>query len=226
MLISERVKTHWWRGALVVAAVAVACFSASPFAGVFCLLPILLWCGLAPSPRTGLVVGLVLVALLAWFVLPGALGFAGRWVPAPIEVYWLHTTLAAVICAIGARRGVVRLFLLVVAGFVVTGGALFAAYESPPGDEGVAPGPAQLRITRSIGCGSHDCWGVLEATGDRAPDVMREYVLERHFTPAPQSGITQIPQYCRHTGVVVDHTVCVGLRTLAPDAVRAEWYVG
>jgi len=221
--IPERVKTHWWRAALVVAAVVVACFSTSPFAGLFGVVPIVVWCWLAPARRSGLIVGAVLLVLLAWFVLPGALGFAGHWVPAPIEVYWLHTTIAAVVCAIGARRGFVPLFLLVVGGFVVTGGALFAAYESPPGDEGVAPGPAGLRITRDFNCGSHNCWGVLEATGDHAPEVLRDYVTARNFTPAP--SLTGVARFCRHTGLVVDHEVCTDIRPLGPAAARLEWYV-
>ncbi|WIY03059.1 hypothetical protein QRX60_04110 [Amycolatopsis mongoliensis] len=225
MPIPESFRTHWWRVALVVAAVVVACFSTSPFAGLFGLVPILVWCSLAPSRRTGLIVGMVLLALLAWFVLPGALDFAGRWVPAPIEVYWLHTTLAAVVCAIGARRGFLRLFLLVVAGFVVTGGALFAAYESPPAGEGVAPGPAQLRITRDFECGSHNCWGVLEATGDGAPEVLREYLAEKNFTPAPPSEISRGSRFCRSTGLLVDHEVCAEVRPRGTDAAQVEWHV-
>jgi hypothetical protein len=202
VLIDERVKSHWWRGALVVAGVAVAAFAGDDdaFAAWFGLLPLLIWCSLARSWRSGVAVGVVLLALLAWFVLPRSLGLAGRWVPAAIEVYWLHTTLAAIVCAIGARRGFGRLLALVTAGFVVTVGALFAAYESPPGAEGVAPGPAQLRITRDFECGSHNCWGVLEATGDRAPEVVRDYLVARNFTPAPPSDITRVPRFCRHTG--------------------------
>ncbi|SEF36376.1 hypothetical protein SAMN05421837_110131 [Amycolatopsis pretoriensis] len=223
MLIPESVRTHWWRGALVVVAVVVVCFSTSPFGGLFGLVPLVVWSTLAPSRRSGLIVGAVLLALLAWFVLPGALGLAGRWVPAPIEIYWLHTTIAAVVCAIGARRGFVGLFLLVIAGFIVTGGALFAAYESPPGCEGVAPGPAQLRITRDFNCGSHNCWGVLETTGDRAPEVMRDYLVARHFTPAPT--INRVPRYCRTTGLLVEHEVCVDVWPLGPAAARVEWYV-
>jgi hypothetical protein len=225
VLTSEQVKTHWWRVALVAAAVAVACFAASPYAGLFGPLPILVWCRLAPSPRTGVVVGLVLVALLAWFVLPAALNLAGSWVPTVREGYWLHPVLAAVVCAIGARRGYGWLLAMVLAGFVVTFGAWVAGLEVPNGDEGISPGPAQLRIAEDYQCGSGGCWRVLEATGDRAPDVMREYVLQQHYTPAPQSEITRVPRFCRRTGVVVDHTVCAELRTLAPDAVQVEWYV-
>jgi hypothetical protein len=86
VLISERVKTDWWRGAFVVAAVAVACFSASPFAGLFGLVPIVCWVWLAPSRKSGVLVGLGLLALLAWFALPNALGLGGSWVPADHEI--------------------------------------------------------------------------------------------------------------------------------------------
>lgn len=225
MLTPEQVKTHWWRGALVVAAVAVACFSVSPFGAVFGPLPILYWLWLAPSRRSGVIVGLVLLALLAWFVLPGALDLAGPWVPAPIELYWLHTTLAAVVCAIGARRAYVRLLVLAIAGFVVTGGALFAAYESPPGAEGVAPGPPQLQVKRDFECGSHQCWGVLEVAGDRAPEVVRDYLVARNLTPVPDDEAYRAPRFCRHTGLVVDHEVCAEVRPRGTDAARVEWYV-
>ncbi|MGH3440016.1 MAG: hypothetical protein ACRDRN_26675 [Sciscionella sp.] len=227
MLIHEAVKTHWWRAALVVAAVVVASFARNdPFAGLFGLLPVLLWCCLARSPRTGVVVGLVLVALLAWFVLPRSMDLAGPWVPAAIEVYWLHTTLAAVVCWFGARRGAGRLLAMVLAGLVVTGGVLFAGLEAPPGDEGISPGPPQLRITEGHECGSGGCWRVLKAIGDRAPDVMRDYLVARNFAPGPTSTITGAPRFCRSTGIVVDHKVCAELRTLSANAVRVGWYVG
>jgi hypothetical protein len=224
VLISERVKTDWWRGALVVAAVAVACFSASPFAGLFGLVPIVFWVWLAPSRKSGVLVGLVLVALLAWFVLPGALGFAGPWVPAPIEVYWLHTTLAAVVCAIGARRGFVRLFVLVVAGFVVTLGAWFAGLEAAPGDEGVVPGPVGLLIGQSQECASGGCWRTLDSTGDHAEQRWRDHLAAHGYSPAPMGPVTGRPRFCRRTGIVVDHEICTELRVLSPDIVHVEWY--
>jgi hypothetical protein len=218
VLIPERVKTHWWRGAIVTAAVAVACFSASPFAAVFGVLPILLWSVLA---RRGVVTGLVLLGLLAWFVLPGALDLAGRWVPAVREVYWLHTTLAAVVCAIGVRRGYGRLAALVLAGFAATGAAWFTGLEAPPGDEGIAPGPAELRITEDRECGSGGCWRTMTATGDHAADVLREHLAERNYS----ASITGVPRYCRVTGIVTTHRVCADLRTLTPDTARLEWYL-
>lgn len=210
--------------------IAVAAFSWNePFTAFFGLLPLLVWLGLARSPRSGLSTGVVLVALLAWFMVPRQLGFAGGWVPAAIEVYWLHTTAAAVVCAAGtlagpAPRGAARLALLVFAGFVVTGGVLISELEAPPGDEGVVPGPP-LRIAQSIDCGSGGCWRVLDATGDRAPEVLRERLASQGFTPAPQSEITRLPRFCRTTGLLVNHEVCADLRTTSPDTVHVEWYV-
>ncbi|MCR6490460.1 hypothetical protein M8542_47415 [Amycolatopsis sp. OK19-0408] len=222
MLTPERVKTHWWRGALAVAAVVVACFAESPFAALFGLLPTLFWCLLAPSRRTGLIVGALLVALLAWFVLP--LGLAGPWVPAPIELYWLHTTLAAVICAIGARRGFVRLFLLVVAGFVVTGGVWFLGLEAPPGAEGVLPGPAGLQNARHEECASGGCWWALNSTGADADRRWHEHLAAQGYSPAPAGPITGAPRFCRTTGIAVTHMICVELTTSSADAVHLEWY--
>jgi hypothetical protein len=224
VLIPGRVRTHWWRVALVVAAVVVACFAASPFAGLFGLVPTLVWCGLAPSRRNGLIVGAVLLALLAWFVLPGALGLGGRWVPAPIEIYWMHTTLAAVVCAIGARRGFVRLFVLVVAGFVVTLGAWFAGLEAAPGDEGIVPGPAGLLIGQSQECASGGCWRTLDSTGDRAEQRWRDHLAAHGYSPATTGPVTGRPRLCRSTGIVVDHEICAELRVLSPDIVHVEWY--
>ena len=230
----ERVKKHWWRLLVVLVAVAVAAFSWNEaFVGLFGLLPILVWCGLlARSARTGVIVGLVLVVLLAWFVVPSEVGWAGPWVPASIEVFWLHTMLAAVVCGIGAlveRRPAVDfswLGTMVLIGFVVTGGVLFTQLEAVPGDEGVYPGPSQLRVVpEGYSCGSGNCWRVLEANGDRAPEVMREYLAARGFTPRPKDTITGNPEVCRQTGVLVTHEVCADLRDISASAVRVEWYV-
>lgn len=225
--IRERLKKHWWRLALV--AVATAAFSWNE--GFFGLISILVWCGLARSPRTGVTVGLVLMALLAWFVVPRSLGFAGLWVPAAIEVYWLYPIVAAVVCLIGtlvkqrSPAGIGRLLAMVIAGFIATGGVLFVQLEAVPGDEGVLPGPAQLRIVQDYSCGSGGCWRILEATGDRAPAVMREHLASRGFTPAPASTITGDPRVCRRTGVLVTHEVCADLRDLSANSIRVDWYV-
>ncbi|MDT7804773.1 MAG: hypothetical protein QOI78_8206 [Actinomycetota bacterium] len=218
----------WWRFALAAAAVGVSVFAwEQPFVALFGVLPILVWCVLAKSARTGLVAGLVLLALLAWFTVPRGLGLTGPWVPASIEVYWFHTTLAAVVCAVGMlverERPSALLPTLVVVGFVAAGGVLALHWDAPPGDEGVAPGPSQLTVARDHACGSGNCWGVLEATGDHAPDVMREYLVPHGFTPARE--ISGVPRLCRRTGVLVTHEVCAELRTLSATAVRVEWYV-
>ncbi|MEQ0562302.1 hypothetical protein ABJI51_24730 [Amycolatopsis sp. NEAU-NG30] len=222
----DGVKPHWWRIAVLVPAVVIAAFSwKHVIAGTFALLPVVVWCSLARTPRTGLAVGAVLLALMAWFVLPRELGLAGSWVPAKIEVYWLHTTLAAVVCAIAARRGGARLASLVCAGFLFAGASLFAAYEAPPGDEGVTPAPAQLAITEQrFDCGSHQCWQVVETAGTGAPEVLREHLLARNFTPAPALD-TRVSRFCRTTGLVVDHKVCADVTSFAPDTARLEWYV-
>ncbi|EOD64936.1 hypothetical protein [Amycolatopsis vancoresmycina] len=223
MLTAEQVKTHWWRAAVAVAAVAVVTFSRDdPFAGLFALVPILVWCAAARSGRAGVVTGLVLLALLAWFVLPRELGLAGPWVPAAIEVYWLHTTLAAVVCAIGSRKPGPWL-LPAFGGFVVTGGVLVAGWQEAPSDEGVLPGPAQLRIIEDIDCGSGGCWRVAESTGDHAAEVWQAHLTARNFTPAP--ALDGVTRFCRTTGLLVNHQTCAEVRPLAPDSARVEWYV-
>jgi hypothetical protein len=228
----EFLKQHWWRLVVVLAAVAVAAFSWNePFVGLFGLIPTLVWCGLlARTARSGVIVGLVLVALLAWFVVPREVGFAGPWVPAAIEVYWFHTVLAAVVCGIGMvvqRRPPAEsmwLVTMVLVGFVVTGVVLFVQLEAVPGDEGVYPGPSQLQVVTKEGwCGSGNCSRILEASGDRAPAVMREYLASHGFTPRP--AISGVPRVCRRTGILVTHEVCAELRDLSASAVRVEWYV-
>ncbi|WP_235921505.1 hypothetical protein [Lentzea tibetensis] len=222
-----RLREHWWRLALLTVAVATCVWGASLFA----LIPILVWCASARSPRTGLVVGLILMVLLAWFVVPRELGWSGPWVPAAIEVYWLHTTLAAAVCFAGAlverRRpaGAGRLLTMVVIGFVATGFVLFAQLEEAPGDENVLPAPAQLRIAEDKACGSGGCWRVLTATGDRAPAVMREHLASRGYTPGPTSTITGNPRMCQQTGVLVTHQVCAELKDISANAVQVDWYV-
>jgi hypothetical protein len=226
MLTPELVKTHWWRVALVVAAVVVVAVFArdAPFAALFALLPVILWCSLARSRRSGVVVGLVLLALLAWFVVPRELGLSGGWVPAKIEVYWLYPTLAAVVCAIGARRGAGRLTALVVTGFVLTGAVLFSEWEAPPGDDGLSPWPARLRTEASIDCGSGGCWRDILATGDHAAEVLREHLTVRHFVPAP-SVMSNAELLCRTTGLLVTHKACARLITLTETSARVQWYV-
>nr|WP_253767197.1 hypothetical protein [Goodfellowiella coeruleoviolacea] len=229
----EHVVERWWRVALVVAGVALGAFPwGAPPVGLFGVLPIVVWCwGLARSPRTGLAVGLALLALLAWFVLPRGLGWSGRWVPSAVEVYWLLPVFAAVLCAIGVlverRRlaGLGRLAAMVLAGLVATGFVLFAQLEAPPGDEGVLPGPPGLRVAEGTGwCGSGNCARELDATGDRAHELVRAHLAARGFAPRPSlsSGDERV---CRLTGLVAAHEVCAELRDVAVDTVRVLWYV-
>ena len=77
---------------------------------LFGMLPIALWAWLSRSPRTGVAVGAILVALLAWFVVPRALWASGSWVPSEAESYWLYAVFAAMVCVIacscsGSGRG-------------------------------------------------------------------------------------------------------------------------
>ncbi|WP_370971120.1 hypothetical protein [Amycolatopsis sp. cg9] len=222
MPTSERVRARWWRLVLVAAAIAVVPFARNdPFAAVFGLLPVLVWACAPRSPWTGV----VLVALPAWFVVPRELDATGPWVPAAIEVHWLHPLLAAVAWAALERRHFGRLAALVLTGFVVTAGVLVAGWERAPGDEGVSPGPPGLRIAEDIDCGSGGCWRVLTAAGDRAPEVVAGYLIAKNFTPAPPSGITRVPRFCRTTGLLVNHRTCAEIRPLGPDSARVEWYV-
>lgn len=228
------VREHWWRIALGVAAVAVGVFlSDSVLVGLFGTVPVLLWCGgMARSRLQGVIVGLVLLALLVWFVAPRGLGWSGRWVPSYEETLWLHTLAAAVVCFIGMPvvggrlAGVGRLVALVLTGFLLTGVVLFARLEAPPGDESVLPAPSTLRIVdRDPVCGSGGCAREVDAVGDHADERMRTHLTEQGFTsrlPGPVAGVERM---CRLTGVVVTHEVCVHLDPVAAGAVRVAWYL-
>ncbi|SDD88985.1 hypothetical protein [Actinokineospora iranica] len=236
---------HWWRIALIAAAATVAVWPWNPPSVLFVLFglaPMLIWCGIARDRRTGLTVGLILLALLTWFVVPRGLGFSGRWVPSDIEVLWLHSVLGAVVCGIGARAdhgrraGSPRLpgavftgcfftaFLF--SGFLFAGLTLVLRHEGPPpGDEGVLPGPPGLSITEhDPSCGSGGCSRTLDAIGDRASERTRQHLTDQGFTPRPTHS-PDIEQLCRTTGLVTTQEVCAELRTVAPDTVRVLWYV-
>lgn len=196
---------------------------------LFGIVPILLWCVLAGSWRTGVVVGLILVVLLAWFTVPRELGWSGPWVPSSLEVFWLHPVFAAVVCLVGLaveRRLLAGVWLLpmILIGFVVTVVVLFFQYEDKPGDEGVVPGPAGARIAEGVGiCGSGGCARELTATGDAAIDVMRAHLRSRGYSSAPP--LSRDERMCRVTGLAVGHEVCAELRVEAADSVRVIWYV-
>ncbi|SER05937.1 hypothetical protein SAMN05216188_107236 [Lentzea xinjiangensis] len=226
--LGKAVRVHGWRVAVVVAGLGVAAFDAG--AGLFGMVPIVLWCLLARSWRTGVAVGLVLVVLLAWFVVPRALGWSGPWVPSALESFCLHPVMAAVVCEAGVlverRRpaGVGWLLGTVGLGLLATAWLLLMGLEAKPRDEGVLPGPAGLRVAEGTGwCGSGNCSRDLEATGDRAADVMREHLVSRGYVSRPPYNDNEL--LCRTTGLVVTHEVCAELRNVMPRGVEVVWYV-
>jgi hypothetical protein len=222
--LGEVARRHGWRAVLVVAAVVVGTFpwNAAP-SSLFGAVPILIWCFLARSRETGVTVGLILLAVLVWFVVPRGLGWSGPWVPSEVEVYWLYPVIAAVVCLPALRRvgtGVLGLVTMIMAGFLATAVVLLGQLESKPGDEGVLPAPSGLRIAEGRGhCGSGNCSREVIATGDRAPDVMREHLESRGFSSRTPKRM------CRATGFVFTHEVCAEPRTIASDTVEVTWYV-
>lgn len=219
---------HWWRIVLVVAGLAVGVFA--PGITLFGMVPIVLWCGMARTRWTGLVVGLVLVGLLAWFVIPRDVGWSGPWVPSDVEKYWLYGVITAFVCQTGVlveRRepaGVLRLLAMVGAGFLITGVVLLDRLEARPLDEGVLPAPPGLRVVEGEGhCGSGGCSRDVTATGDGALQVMRAHLTARGFTAARPLNADE--RMCRRTGIVVPHEVCAELRNISPSEVQVLWYV-
>ncbi|WP_394619170.1 hypothetical protein JNUCC0626_08755 [Lentzea sp. JNUCC 0626] len=226
-ILGETVRTHWWRCALVGAA-AVVCV---PTSSLFGVVPVLLWAALARTRRTGLIVGCVLVALLAWFVLPRFLGFAGPWVPSYVEVFWLYPVFAALVCLPAVPRersiaaGALVLTTMVLTGLIAAAFVLLVQLESKPGDEGVLPVPGGVQAVEGTGhCGSGNCSREVTVTGDRAPEVMRAHLAERGFTPRYplDSGDERV---CRADGLVFTHEVCAESRTRTSTEVRVVWYV-
>lgn len=199
-------------------------------ASVFVLLPILLWCALARTIRTGLVVGLVLLALQAWFVVPRGLGWSGRWVPTAMEGLWLFPVVTGVVCLAGLlverREPTGVAWLLALAGLGFLGAAFLFVFDdgAGPRDEGVLPGPAELRLVEGEGhCGSGNCARIAEATGGRAHEVMRAHLMSRGYAPAsPLSGDERL---CRRTGLVSAREVCAELKDLSATGLRITWYV-
>ncbi|MFJ8962075.1 hypothetical protein ACIRG5_22070 [Lentzea sp. NPDC102401] len=221
--LGETTRLHWWKAALLVAAVIVATFPWTAPASVFGVVPILIWCFLARSREAGVIVGLILLALLVWFVVPRGLGWSGSLVPSEVEVYWLYPVIAAVVCLPALRRvstGVLGLVTMVLAGFLATAVVLLGQLEAKPGDEGVLPAPSGLRIAEGSGyCGSGNCSREVTATGDRAPDLMREHLESRGFT------VRTPERLCRATGLVFTHEVCAEPKRISSDAVEVTWYV-
>jgi hypothetical protein len=211
-------------------AAGLAVGAIAPDSSVFGLFPILLWCVLARTRRTGLVVGVVLLALLAWFVVPRGLGWSGPWVPSALEGFWLYPVFAAVVCLAGVlverRRPAGVPWLLALVGVGLLGSAFLVVFDegAKPHDEGVLPGPPELRVVEGDGwCGSGNCSRELDVTGDRAHEVMRAHLTSRGYAPArPLDGDERL---CRRTGLVSAREVCAELKDLSATGLRVTWYV-
>lgn len=221
-----------WRAALVAAAVVVAAFpwNAAP-SGLFGVLPIVLWCLLARERRSGLRTGLILLAVLVWFVVPRGLGWSGPLVPSAVEVYWLYPIIAACVClpALSRERsvsvGVLGLVTMVGIGLLATAVVLLDQLESKPGDESVLPGPSGVRVAEGVGwCGSGNCSREVVVTGAGAAEVMREHLESRGFSPRSRLS-SRAERVCRETGLVFTHEVCAETQTVTSDSVKVIWYV-
>jgi hypothetical protein len=216
--------THWWRIVPIVAGLSVSVVASG--ISLFGMVPIVLWCALARTWRTGLVVGVTLVALQAWFVLPRQWGWSGPWVPSYIERFWLYALVTAFVCAVGLAvqrwllAGLGWLFAMIGMGFFITVVLLFDALEAKPRDEGVLPGPPGLQVVEGAGyCGSGNCSREVVMTGDRAPEVVREHLESRGYAARSPERM------CWAVGVVHTHEVCADMKTISADTVEVSWYV-
>ncbi|WP_030475190.1 hypothetical protein [Lentzea albidocapillata] len=215
---------HWWRIMPFVAGLSVSVLASG--ISLFGMVPIVLWCLLARTWRTGLAVGMTLAALHVWFVVPRQLGWSGPWVPSYVERFWLYALVTAFVCAVGLavqRRllaGAGWLFAMVGMGFFITGVVLFDELEAKPRDEGVLPGPPGLQVVEGPGyCGSGNCSREVTMTGDRAPEVVRGHLESRGYTARTPERM------CREVGVVFTHEVCAEPKTISADTVEVTWYV-
>ncbi|HUQ59114.1 hypothetical protein [Lentzea sp.] len=179
--------------------------------------------------RSAVVVGVVVLALVAWFVVPRALGWSGRWVPSFVETFWLLPLLVAAVCGarlvvMGRLPGLLALSAMVVCGLVVAGVVAVVQMEAPPGDEGVLPGPQGLRVVEGDGwCGSGGCSRDADAAGDRAHEMMRAHLASHGYTAArPLYGDERM---CRRTGLVAVREVCAELKDVSVTSVHVTWYV-
>ncbi|RDI31938.1 hypothetical protein [Lentzea flaviverrucosa] len=216
--------THWWRIVPLAAGLLVSVVASG--ISLFGMVPIVLWCVLARTWRSGFVVGMSLVAVHAWFVVPRQLGWSGPWVPSYIERFWLYAVVTAFVCAVGLAvqrwllAGLGWLFAMIGSGFFITVVLLFDALEAKPRDEGVLPGPSGLQVVEGAGyCGSGNCSRDAVMTGDRAPEVVREHLESRgYMARSPE-------RMCWAVGVVYTHEVCADMRTISADKVEVTWYI-
>jgi hypothetical protein len=176
-----------------------------------------------------MVVGLILLALAAWILLPRGLGSSGQWVPSVFEVCVFLPILTAVICPIGMRAErlggclpVIGFSAFAVAGLLLAFYTLVFYAEGDTGDEGVWPGPSGLQVAEGDKqCGSGGCARQLEATGDRAPERMRSYLASRGFTTPGFENVW----ICRVTGLVLTYEVCARVEDVSPTVVRVTWSI-
>jgi hypothetical protein len=224
---------HWWRVALMVVALAVSTYPWTTFPLAWLgFVPVAVWCGaLAASSRAGIGVGVALLVVLAWFVVPRELGTPGRWVPSELELLWLYPICAAVICGVGLfaqRRGPAGtglLLAMVLGGLFITGCVLFLRLEAPPEDESVVPLPSTLQLAQQeVDCGSGGCSRMLNVSGWDAYGVMHGHLTEKGYT-SKRTTLDGRERLCRVNGLVVPHTSCAELRAQSDGSVQVIWYV-
>ncbi|MBP2324989.1 hypothetical protein JOF56_005374 [Kibdelosporangium banguiense] len=217
--------------ALIVVTLLMAAFTwYEPVVAVFAAIPMLIWCwGLAQSDRAGLVIGLILLVLTAWILMPRVLGLSGQWVPSVFEVCLFLPILSAIICADNRRpqRARSRMPAVWFSAFAVAG-ILTALYtvvfymEGDTGNEGVWPGPSGLQVVEGeLQCGSGGCTRQFVATGDRAPERTRAYLDSHGFTAQQPDGGWE----CRVTGLLLTYKACAVLKEVSPTSARVSWSI-
>lgn len=216
------VRENGWRVAFAAVAVALAAFCwYDPVVAVFAVVPPLVWCAL--PGRRGTLIGLVLLLVAAGVLLPRLLS---GWGPSVLDVCLFLPLLTGMICAFsarGRRPAPVAVFCLFgVAGLLFAFLALVDLSEGVTGHEGVLPGPSGMRVVEGEQvCGSGGCSRQLTATGDRAPERMREYLESRGFTAPGDTADWN----CRTTGLVVTYKVCAQVKDVSPTEARVHWWI-
>jgi hypothetical protein len=227
----ERVKKNWWRFAVTVATLVMGTFAwYEPTVAVLAVVPALVWCWVHErADRKGTVAGVILLALTAWILLPRDLGFSGPLVPSIFEVCLLLPIFVVVIYLTSTRyersRGclpALGLSAFVLAGLLTAGWTVVLYSEGDTGDEGVWPGPSGLQVVegeREGGSGGMN--RQLIATGDRAPERMRDYLSSRGFSPQG-NGRTSV---CRANGVLLTYKVCAAVVDISPTTAQVTWWI-
>jgi hypothetical protein len=231
VLFRERVKKNWWRLAVTVATLGMGAFAwYEPTVAVFAVIPTLVWCwGQARPDRKGTVAGVILLALTAWILLPRDLGFSGPWVPSIFDVCLLLPIFAVVIYLTGTRyersRGclpALGLSAFALAGLLTAGWTVVTYSEGDTGDEGVWPGPSGLQVVegeREGGSGGMN--RQLIATGDRAPERLRDHLSSQGFTRRGNDNAS----LCRANGVLLTYKVCAAVVVVSPTTASVTWWI-